>query len=58
LRREEIMREEVVETIRRHFPELKAELVYCSCGLKFLSSDTWSMHLAEELELLPADAQE
>ena len=52
------MREEVVETIRKHFPELKAELVYCSCGLKFWSSDNWSMHLAEELKLLPADAKE
>jgi hypothetical protein len=52
------MREEVVETIHKHFPELKAELVYCSCGLKFWSSDNWSMHLAEKLELLPADAKE
>lgn len=45
------MQEELILLIRRHTPELQAEVVHCNCGNNYWSNDGWSRHLAEEIEL-------
>lgn len=45
------MTEELMEVIRKHFPEAEGESISCACGTTFTSSESWSRHLAEEIEL-------
>jgi hypothetical protein len=50
------MKEALILRIFGHFPEPEGEAIRCFCGAKFFSSDRWSVHLAEELELMAAEA--
>lgn len=46
--------QDLTELIRRHAPDPQAESVECACGARFWTIDSWSRHLAEEVDLFYA----